>query len=164
MLMASVRATMRAVVRTSPPAEAMRYVNVALGDDLTRGGGFVTMFLGQLDVAARRLTYVDAGHGYCFLRRACGGMEALGPRGLPLGVDPTEDYQEGVVGLQPGDALVVYSDGLSDARPDLDREALGAAAARGCSAAAIVDALVTLAAASPREDDLTVLVLTCAGT
>jgi phosphoserine phosphatase RsbU/P len=160
--MAMVRTAMRAVVRTSPPAEAMGYVAAALEPDLDRADAYVTLFLAQLDVAARRLTYVDAGHGHVFIRRADGRAEPLPCRGLPLGIQSGEPFQQGTVEFAPGDTLVLYSDGLTDARPDLrgDQAVLAAHLAGAHQATEMVERLVALGtAAGSLPDDLTVVAL-----
>ena len=189
LLMATVRAALRAIARqgvlaANNPTTAVREPDlaqsrsfvtlfhaqlvqaaaVALEPDLTRAGSFATLFQAQLTVADRRLAYVDAGHGCVFLRRADGRVEALRPRGLPLGVLAEATYQEGSVTLWPGDALVVYSDGLLDARPELGltHVLLADQLAGAASAQAMVDRLVALPGLSgPPSDDLTVLVLRC---
>lgn len=164
LLMATTRSAMRAVVRQSAPALAMQYVSGALDGDFVRSGGFVTLFLGQLDVSTRRLDYVDAGHGLVFLRRAGGEVETLEPRGLPLGVLDEQMYEDGSVTMRRGDALVVYSDGLLDFCPDAARSpALLADQLEGAtSAQEMVDRLMAKEALSESlPDDLTVLVLRC---
>lgn len=165
-MMATTRAAMRAVVQQQLPADAMRSVAAAVGGDLERAERYVTLFLARLEVAARRLRYVDAGHGHVFLLRADGTVEVLMPRGLPLGIFPDATYVEGTCTLQPGDAVIVYSDGLVDARPELSLEpgALAARLAGAASAGEMVRRLVALAAdVSPLPDDLTVLALRCTG-
>ena len=160
--MATVRTAMRAVVRNSPPGVAMRYVSRALEPDLDRAGAFVTLFLACLDSEARRLSYGDAGHGHAFLRRADGRAELLPARGLPVGILPDEEYRQGEVDFAPGDALVLYSDGLVDARPDLavTPATLAAALDGAMTAEAMVERLIALGAAGgPLPDDLTVVVL-----
>jgi phosphoserine phosphatase RsbU/P len=162
LLMATVRATLRAVVRDSPPGGAMRYVVSALAGDLNRSGSLVTMFLGQLDAERRTLRFVDAGHGHVFLQRASGEREALSPRGLPLGVLDDATYEEGEVRFEPGDALVLYSDGLIDAQPHLGLgpEQLSACVHGGESARVMVDRLLCLGAPpGAPADDLTVVVV-----
>ncbi len=164
LLMATVRAAVRAAAHHASPAAALDVAARALVTDLERSGSFVTLFHAQLDVVARRLTYVDAGHGHVFVRRADGTPVGLEPRGLPLGVSFGEPYGEGTLALVPGDALVVYSDGLIDARPDvtLDPPTIAARLAGAQSAQAMVDRLVELAALTgPPPDDLTVVVLRC---
>lgn len=163
LLMATVRAVMRAVVRSSPPAEAMRYVAAALNDDLIQSGRFVTLFLAQLDAGSGRLAFIDAGHGLAFVRRANGSVETFdAPRGLPLGILPYEQYDQREVVMNPGDALVVYSDGLIDARVDLNLtpQALADQLCGAASALAMLDRLVTLLApVQTPPDDMTLLVL-----
>jgi serine phosphatase RsbU (regulator of sigma subunit) len=161
--MATVRAVMRAVVRHSPPAEAMRYVTNVLIDDLVQSGRFVTLFLGQLDTTSGRLASIDAGHGLAFVRRADGAVETLNERrGLPLGIVPDEQYDQRETMLNPGDVLVVYSDGLVDARIDIDLtpHILAGRLHGATSAAAMLDRLVTLLApVQTPPDDMTLLVV-----
>jgi sigma-B regulation protein RsbU (phosphoserine phosphatase) len=121
-MMATVRATMRAVIRQNLPATALRYVIMALGDDLVRADQFVTCFLARLDVRTRQPAFVDAGHGHVFLRRGDGSIMVLTPRGLPLRVFLDESYEDGTITFGAGDALILYSDGLVDARPELNLE------------------------------------------
>jgi len=161
--MATVRTAMRAVVRDSPPATAMRYVARALEPDLSRVDAYVTLFLARLDVARRRLTYVDAGHGHVFVLRANGTVELLPTRGLPVGILPDAIYQQGQVDFAPGDALILYSDGLIDARPDLvlDSPAIAAQLAGVNGVEGFVSRLIDFgsAGAGPLPDDLTVVAL-----
>jgi sigma-B regulation protein RsbU (phosphoserine phosphatase) len=164
LLMATVRAVMRAVVRDSAPAAALRYVSWALDADFARTDRFVTLFLAQLDTRTRRLRYLDAGHGHAFVRRACGRVDLLRPRGLPLGVMPNTNYQEGELTMEPGDALVLYSDGLMDARPDLalDPPAIARHLDGAGSALAMIDRLVALLGpVGVPPDDMTLVVLRC---
>ncbi len=163
LLMATVRAVMRAVVRHRPPAEAMHYVTRALLDDLVQSGRFVTLFLAQLDTSSGHLASIDAGHGLAFVRRADGTVETLDDqRGLPLGVLPDQQYAQRETVLRPGDALIVYSDGLVDARVDLDLtpHVLASQLHGATSALAMLDRLVTLLApVQIPPDDMTLLVL-----
>jgi PAS domain-containing protein len=164
LLMATVRAALEAVARHSPPARALEAVAAATERDLERTEAFVTLFHARADAATRRVEYADAGHGLVFVRRAGGAVERLPARGLPLGVVARETYPAGAVELAPGDALVVYSDGLVDAFPDPapDPAALAARLTGAPSALAIVERLVTLATTgAPLPDDLTVVVLRC---
>jgi PAS domain S-box-containing protein len=122
-------------------------------------GLFVTLFHARLTLATGRLRYVDAGHGYCLLRRAGGAVQRLGARSLPLGIDPSEDLTEGEVTLDHGDALVVCSDGLVelDETPVALDQAL-AGLAPGAGAAATADWLMGRIT-DPLSDDVTVVVL-----
>ncbi len=164
LMMATVRAALEAVARQSPPALAIQTVATALERDLESSGSFITLFHAQANTMTRCVDYVDAGHGHVFVRRADGRVETLPPRGLPLGVLAEATYQEGSVTLDPGDALVMYSDGLVDARPDLalTPSELSELLHGATSAAEIVERLVALAPqGEPLPDDLTVMVLRC---
>jgi sigma-B regulation protein RsbU (phosphoserine phosphatase) len=162
LLMAGVREVLRAVEPDNSPACAVQTAATRLEERLTRSGSFVTLFHAHLDLATGRLRYVDAGHGYALLCRADGCTERLPARGLPLGVLDDEVYDEGVVTMEPGDVLIIYSDGLTEARPDLFRADKRAAAPFGQhgSATEIACSLIDLAtSAGPLPDDLTVGVL-----
>lgn len=163
MLMATVRASMRSVGRNRP-SEALRLAEYAVLADLENSESFVTLFLGQLNAASRRLTFVDCGHGFAFLRRRNGTVEALVPRGLPLGVQGDGTYQEGTIDIEKGDTLVLYSDGLIDARPDLalNNQILAEHIAGATSALEMVGRLMALTEnQEQRPDDVTVLVAHC---
>lgn len=164
LLMATVRAAVRTAAQQNSPATVLEVAARALGTDLDRASSFVTLFHGRLDAADRSLAYVDVGHGHVFLMRADGTAEQLQERGLPLGVLPDELYEEGTVAFEAGDALILNSDGLIDARPDLDLDAIMLARwlDGAKSAPEMVQRLVDLAdTGAPLPDDLTVLVLHC---
>lgn len=166
MLMATVRAAVHAVTRQNRPAAALQLAERALRLDLENSDSFVTIFHSQLNVADRTLTYVDCGHGHVFLRRSDGRVEELQPRGLPLGVPNNESFQEGMITFKRGDSLVLYSDGLIDARPELELNSRILADQLGGTASAqeMVNRLVALPALDgPPPDDLTVLVVYCKG-
>jgi len=162
LLMAAVRTVLRSVASDNDPVEAVQSMAATLDEDLGRSGAFVTLFHAQIDTTTSQLTFVDAGHGYVLLRRADGTVQSLTPWSLPLGIVADEKYQGGTVTLDPGDVLVVYTDGLKEARPDLwpTREALAAHVSGSMSAASIVEGLLQKAkAAGPLTDDITVVVL-----
>ncbi|HXG90575.1 MAG TPA: SpoIIE family protein phosphatase [Vicinamibacterales bacterium] len=163
LLMATVRAVIRAMVSQHGPADAVQHTAQSLDGDLSRSGSFVTLFHAQLNTVTSELTYVDAGHGQAMLRRANGVIEPVTPSGLPIGVLSTEHYVEGCLTLQPGDQLVIYSDGLSEARPDLFKDSSTLAAqinpdeTAGMTAQRLVD--LATSAGGQLPDDLTVVVL-----
>jgi phosphoserine phosphatase RsbU/P len=163
LLMATVRAVIRAMVSQHGPADAVQHTASSLDSDLARSGSFVTLFHAQLNTATGELRYVDAGHGQVLLRRADGDIAPLQPWGLPLGVLSTERYNEGVVTIGPGDQLVIYSDGLSEARPELfrDQNTLAAHLTSDDTAGETAQKLVDLATAVGGQlpDDLTVVVV-----
>jgi serine phosphatase RsbU (regulator of sigma subunit) len=167
LLMTTVRATMRAVARETSPSVNMRYTASAMEGDLMHAGSFVTLFHAQLDIARRRLSYIDAGHGHVFVRRADGTAVALTERGMPIGILPNQKYDEGMIDLHPGDALVLYSDGLVDMWPQPEHHGsiLADMLAKTQGAQQMVDRLVSLPALlGPLDDDLTVVVLYCRAT
>jgi phosphoserine phosphatase RsbU/P len=165
MLMATVRASLRSVAHNRS-AEALRLAEEALLVDLENSESFVTLFHAQLHAQARRLTFVDCGHGYAFLLRGNGEVEGLLPRGLPMGVQDQKVYEEGTVVLAEGDVLVVYSDGLVDARPDLnlDNQSIARYLDGAMSSQEMVVRLIGLTGRQEQlPDDITVLVVRCTG-
>jgi PAS domain S-box-containing protein len=113
---ALVMATLRASLRSAPvglgPAERLRLAarSASLGEN--QEGLFVTAFQARLRPATGELSYVDAGHGYCAIRRADGELVSLGQSSLPLWVEEDQEFRDGHAVLQPGEMLVVHSDGL----------------------------------------------------
>jgi len=161
MLMATVRAALHAVTLYNRPAQALHFAEKALFEDLENSESFVTLFHGQLDASDRTLSFVDCGHGYVFMRRAGGAVETLIPRGLPLGVQGGEVYQEGFIRFEKGDVLVLYSDGLVDANPQLEitHEILARQMGGEVTAQKMVDVLIALTGQpDPQPDDITILV------
>ncbi|MBK5277012.1 MAG: SpoIIE family protein phosphatase [Desulfuromonadales bacterium] len=165
MLMATVRATIRALGHNRP-TEAIRLAESALQSDMDNSESFVTLFLGQLNTENRSLIYVDCGHGFAFLRRRNGAVKGLTPRGLPLGVPSRTNRREGRIVFEKGDTLVLYSDGVVDARPELmlNNRLLSRQLAGAVSAREMVDRLVGLTEQQGQQpDDVTVLVAHCTG-
>lgn len=164
LMMATVSAVMRAVVPQNTPAAALRQAAEALEPDFVRSGSFVTLFHAQLNVSTCTLCCADAGHGFVLLKRADGTIDTVPHVGLPLGVSLNEAYDQDDLTLRPGDCLVVYSDGLSQALPGLmlDPKALGAFVDTSGSAADVAERLIAQGrSAGPLTDDLTVAVLKC---
>ncbi len=146
-LMATVRAVLRAASRgedrSTPARRAESSVLAAaaatLQPDLDRTGSFVTLFTGRLEAATGRLRYADAGHGLAVVRRADGSTRQLAGGDLPLGVEADLPWTAHELVLEPGDTLLVFSDGLFDVLGGT-REAL--------------DHVARLVRAHPRPDDL----------
>jgi phosphoserine phosphatase RsbU/P len=164
MLMATVRASLHAVTLYNTPAQALHHAEKALYADLEASESFVTLFHGQLNAEDKVFSFVDCGHGYVFVKRANGTVEGLSPRGLPLGVQGGEVYQEGMIQLEKGDVLVLYSDGLIDANPqlDLNNQILAEQISSDATSQEMVDRLIDLTGhPDPQPDDITVVVLRC---
>jgi PAS domain S-box-containing protein len=158
---ALVTATLRAVLRAAPgtlsPGPRVRLAaDSMVGTD---SGLFATLFHGCLDPSSGILRYVDAGHGYCVIVRRGGELEHLSERSMPVGVLPNQDFVEGTVQLDPGDTLLVYSDGLveSDERT-VQTEELTAGLDRSMHAAEMVRRLIARMPAR-LSDDVTAVAL-----
>ena len=88
-------------------------------------GEFVTLFYAEIDVKLGRLIYINAGHPPPLLIHKSGtASELLENGGLPLGLLEADSYGEGVAHFGPGDALVLYTDGISEA-PNANDEPYG---------------------------------------
>jgi len=162
MLMMTTMAAIHAATLQNGPAAAVQLAERAIRSNLERFESFVTLFHAHLNIHTRTLTYVDCGHGYVFLRRCDGSVEGLAPRGLPLGILADEQYQEGTLTFEPGDALVLHSDGLIDDRPELalNSRILSGRLEGATSAREMLARLLALAAPEqPSSDDLTVLII-----
>ena len=77
---------------------------------------FVTMFLGIVNVRTGEVVYADGGHNRPYHRHASGEARMLPPGGgIALGVMPEAVYKRHTVQLQPGESLVIYTDGVTEA-------------------------------------------------
>ncbi len=83
---------------------------------------YATAFLAVLDLPSGRLTWVNAGHNAPLLLRAAGGSEWLGSNGFPLGLRRGAGYASVTTTLEPGDLVVVYTDGISEAANPAEEE------------------------------------------
>jgi serine phosphatase RsbU (regulator of sigma subunit) len=129
---------------------------------------FLTLAYGTYHPHTGRFAFVRAGHPPAFLRRADGTVERLQPRGLGIGLSPGRfaELTETCEGtLAPGDSLVFFTDGLSEAmNPDHELygearlEALLARPTEDLQAALLAD-VTAFTVGRPLEDDLTLLIL-----
>jgi PAS domain S-box-containing protein len=160
LVMATLRAAMRAAPSELGPVQRLRLAAGAMalgaGDE---EGLFATVFHARLDLKTGDLRYVDAGHGHCAVRRASGELEALSVRWIPLGMWSDAEYGEGRLSLDPGDSLVVYSDGLVEHEGSvLKLGTFDPVFEKAGDAADTVRRLVASVPAPP-EDDVTVVLL-----
>lgn len=87
------------------------------------GNRFVTFFLCALDPATGELSYTNAGHNPPYLVRAANGeVEQLTVGGPVLGILPAARYQSGTLRMEPGDVLVMFSDGITEAQSPTGEE------------------------------------------
>ena len=137
----------------------------------TQAEMFVTAFYGILDPATGRLVYANAGHNPPFLISAQkgGDVQKLAATGKPLGMFEDETWQQGIVQLAPGDVLVSYTDGVTEAQNAEDslfgeERLLSCVRANvGQSATDIRDAIIKDVykhmGYAPQYDDVTLLML-----
>lgn len=115
-LMANVMAAVRALSESGVPSgKLIERVN-RLVHSYTEDSVYITFCYCVLDVRTRRLTYVNAGHHPPCILRANGEREYMECGGLVIGIMPGTEYEEGTVTLAPGDDLVLYTDGITEAR------------------------------------------------
>lgn len=96
------------------PAQLLSQVNTELCKD--DPSMFATIFCGILNEETGELAYCDGGHNPPFLMRGDGrAIPLLGRKGVPLGVLDTAEYHDQSVTLEPGDRLLVYTDGITEA-------------------------------------------------
>jgi sigma-B regulation protein RsbU (phosphoserine phosphatase) len=115
LLMSNVQAALRAHADGRKPAsEVMRCVNAQVARSGSHGK-FVTAFYAELDHARGTLTYCNAGHNFPLIRRADRTLVQLEVGGLLLGIMEEASYDEAQLPIHPGDALLLYTDGVSEA-------------------------------------------------
>ena len=120
--MSNTQATVRAFShRTASPAEMCAQLNRIVAENMS-SGKFITMFYGVLDTARHKLRYTNAGHIPPVLIRKDGSLERLGEGGIVLGVLTDATYEEVEVSFAPGDRLVLFTDGITEANDTLDDE------------------------------------------
>jgi len=130
---------------------------------------FISFFIGVLDPKTGQLNYVNAGHNPPLLARRDGTVEKLDCTGLILGIMPSARYEQQTVTLQPGDIVVLFSDGVTEAsRPDVDEEfgeerlAQAVFKLRDLPAKSIIEAInqqvQEFTVGSPPADDITLVI------
>ena len=168
LVMAIANATLKTALDLDPaPSLVLRVMNRTL----CRTGGkrtFMSLFYALLDPETGRLDYVCAGHPYPLLRRADGTVEELGCGSLPLGLREPLEVPVFSARLEPGDLLLLFTDGLVEATRGEAGEAFGferlaAVVAAGGAPQRVHDAALRAFDAhvgeEPLRDDLTLLVL-----
>jgi len=114
LMMSSLHAAIHAQAATQKSiGETISAVNRYLAETIP-ANRFVTLFFAELDPQTGTLNFLNAGHNPPLIAHAGGTMEQLGAGGIPLGIMPDFPYREGRTQLHPGDALVVYSDGVTE--------------------------------------------------
>jgi PAS domain S-box-containing protein len=103
----------------SDPRLVLRAANLRILRD-SEAELFVTAFYGVLDPVTGRFTYCNAGHNppYLFRSVAADAIEALSRTGLPLGIFESLAWEQRTVQVAPGDVIVLYTDGITDAEDE----------------------------------------------
>jgi serine phosphatase RsbU (regulator of sigma subunit) len=161
LMMATARAALRGVAGVQPLGAGVMQAATVMSPALAVNNAYVTLFHCTFDAATGDLAYVDAGHGHARVLRGAAGQELLTQRSVPIGMFPDTQYESGLVRLNPGDSLVVFSDGLLELRPDLATKdlQLPTEARRAESAQDMVEILARGARQKSLADDVTVLAL-----
>lgn len=114
LILSNLQATLRAEARAGrSPVPVVRRINDRLCGDL-EAGSFASLLFGHLDVVNRRFQYVNAGHPAGLIVRKSGTLTRLTEGGVLLGVVANASYALGAETLDPGDLLLLYSDGVTD--------------------------------------------------
>ena len=174
LLMSTVQATLRSLsadgAGKGSPADIVAKLNRLLCNS-TGGTNYVTFFYAQFDQTTRRLAYVNAGHNPPFFFRADPSQDfrILSSGGMFVGMFEHCGYEQEVVQMRPGDALIAFTDGLPEARnaqdEEFDEERIkeAVAATWRLSAPEIRDEIARRVkewiASAPQHDDLTFVVM-----
>jgi serine phosphatase RsbU (regulator of sigma subunit) len=164
----------RTIIRTtalsgrSPSAALMRANTLILKDSQTNL--FLSAFYATLDTASGQLIYANAGHNWpLWYRRDRGDIERLTAKGIILGVMDDVTLEEHRIEVMPGDTLVFYTDGVTEAMDEqgqlFGEDRLRAVVATSADAtapqtlAAIVEGLNAFTGDTPQSDDITLFVV-----
>jgi sigma-B regulation protein RsbU (phosphoserine phosphatase) len=122
LLMSSLHAAVRAQSQTRASiSEVMGEINQYIFEN-SPSNKFLTLFYGELDPDTGTLTYSNGGHNAPIFVRRSGEVERLDKGGLPIGMMQGVVYQEASVGFDPGDVLVIYSDGITESINEREEE------------------------------------------
>ena len=151
-----------------PPAQLAAKLSTEISKRTTPGK-FITAFLVLLDPATGQMEYCNAGHNPALLLRADGTPEWLGGHGPPLALLPDRSYGEGALTLAPGDQLLLYTDGITEAENGGEEEFGGANLLKEfsthCKAplpeieTRLITALNTFTGNAPPHDDRTLVMI-----
>jgi serine phosphatase RsbU (regulator of sigma subunit) len=169
LLMALLLAVLRTLVDEQlDPAELVQRLNVQISRH-SPASRFITLFYAMYDPASGLLRYVNAGQNPPLVRRASGRFERLSATGVALGMFERSAFVEAQTMLNPGDRLVMYSDGITEAEDPsgqpLEETGLEQAIElyANSSASALASHILSVVEAHVRQsrfmDDLTVLIL-----
>jgi sigma-B regulation protein RsbU (phosphoserine phosphatase) len=114
MLMSNLQALLRArATDMTEPSALLERMNLDLASRVGEGR-FITLFYLMLDPSEGRITYSNAGHNPPYVRRVDGSISTLTVSGIPLGIFTESKYEASEDHLDPGDVLLLYSDGVTE--------------------------------------------------
>ena len=116
LLMATLQASLHTIASEGfPLAELAKRLNHYASAHSLDGRRFTTAVIGEYQPVTRRFSYVNAGHNAPIVRRANGGIERLESGSVPFGITPDAAFVSSDVFLQPGDTLILFTDGVVEA-------------------------------------------------
>lgn len=122
LIMASFRASLIAEIRNNYAIRSIMFKVNNLLFESTDPDIYVTAVYGVLDTKNRIFTFTNAGHNGPILRRANGQMEYLTEGGVILGMFENSKYEERPLVISPGDIMVFYTDGVTEAKNEMEEE------------------------------------------
>ena len=168
----------RTIIRTEStssrkhnPATTLMRANRSIVRDIRSASRlFLSAFYAILDPHSGRLAYANGGHNWpLWVRAATREVQPLRARGMLLGIFPDIELEEHEIEVAPGDLIVFYTDGVTEARnvdgDMFEEERLGSVAAANPEASAqqvvqsIVEAVQSFIGSAPQSDDLTLFVV-----
>jgi phosphoserine phosphatase RsbU/P len=168
LLMAMLRPVVRALWANADLADAVARINRTLCQNVPENK-YVTFFAATLEPKSGRMSYVNAGHNPPVLVRAAGRTECLEDGGTVLGLFEAAPYAHGQTTMEPGDTLIIYSDGVTETWDPNGHEfgdrglADLARRGRGLEAGALQDEILRelerFSAGAKATDDRTLIVL-----
>jgi sigma-B regulation protein RsbU (phosphoserine phosphatase) len=117
LIMTMLRGMLRAeVLNGHSPARILQHLNHVMYNDLENSNRFVTLFYSEYDTRTRLLSYSNAAHNPPLLwRAATDAIKRLDTLGMLIGLDVDTPYYDAQVQLHPGDTIIYYTDGFTDA-------------------------------------------------
>ena len=117
LIMTMTRGMLRAeVLNRHSPAQIMRHLNRVMYADLENSHRFVSMFYSEYDPKKQTLSFTNAAHNPPLLwRKETNVLERLDSWGMLIGLDMESEYEDAMVQLAPGDTIIYYTDGFTDA-------------------------------------------------
>lgn len=169
LLMANLQASLRGqALMNRNVKDTVTKVNFMLSRFMDMGK-FITLFYGILDIKNKTFTYTNAGHNFPFLLDKDGNIKRLEKGGIVLGTLDNFVYEEETVQLKPGDLLLLYTDGITEAMNEEDemfekerllkllKDNQGISAQK--LSRKIVDSVLSFQGSLPQGDDMTLVLV-----